>query len=576
MLQFGFMDNLDPTYQHLITELKYGLNAAEDNEERLNLLSAFSCAYVLPKELWNAYFGLIIELLSAQEIRERAKSIILHSFYQLYYKTPTDFYLTLYYCGPLQLPKRKLLKYGYEPVAFGAFNIGNGVSPNAASLIRNISFPSAHIETTWRQYEKTSMPPLKVVKMYQKMKALYAKIEMVKENVEEWLEALMEVGDSEFVEHNIEYRLGSDLSNKKLWKLYIEYLKEQQEEGDCKLLHTYSKYCRFFMDDTKMKEEYQKAAEKYSHQIEVPWTNPFEFEVFSEAALKHYFSKSDDTSASDNEEEANHIITVYFNTDNLIEQKNLTFKSPLIHYIIQNANARILQNLFKCCKWFFANNPIPICYSLKTKQRPMRKSEINFYQQSVEVVEHSLVKTGLENIYLSTVLQIINPRDRMLLSDFIPKMFKCDAKYISITNQDLTFNELYFILGHGNVFDLHLYEVGIIDGNGKAVPIEDVLKLCLKAQFINIGGVSDTPNTAKILSEMKFENKFEIFNLKIDDLESNAFAEFLKKNMAPNSEILIHYKFNNNAPIISNFRQIVSNAINSHWKADEKPTFKVI
>uniref|UniRef100_A0A914Q8X4 Uncharacterized protein n=1 Tax=Panagrolaimus davidi TaxID=227884 RepID=A0A914Q8X4_9BILA len=567
------MDNLDPTYQHLITELKNDLKAAENNAKRLNLLSAFSCKYMLPKELWNEYFGFINVLLNAQEIRERAKAMILHSIYQLYYKVPID---TFYQCGPLHLPKRKLLKY--RSAVISAFDIGTGVSSTAASLIKDISFPSEHLEKKWRQYEKnsSSMPPIKVVKMYQKMKALYAKIEMVEENVEEWMEALMEVGDSEFVEHNIEYRLGSDLSNKKLWKLYIQYLKEQQQEGDYKLLHTYSKYCRFFMDDAEMKEEYQKAAEKYAHQIEVPWTNPFEFEVFSEAALKQFFSKTDDTSASDNEEEANHKVTVYFNTDNLIKQQNFTFKSPLIHYIIQSANARVLQSLFKCCKWFFAKNPIPICYSLATKQRPMGKSEINFYQQSVEVVMHSLVKTELENLYLSTVLQIITPRDRMLLSDFIPKMFKCDAKYISITNQDLTFEELYFILGHGNVLDLHLSEVGIIDGNGKAVPIEDVLKLCLKAQFINIGGVSDTPDTAKILSEMEFENKIESFNLKIDDLEPNAFVEFLKKNIAPKSKIFIHYKFNNNAQIISNFRQIVSNAINSHWKAGEKPTFKVI
>uniref|UniRef100_A0AC34FQW3 DUF38 domain-containing protein n=1 Tax=Panagrolaimus sp. ES5 TaxID=591445 RepID=A0AC34FQW3_9BILA len=575
MFESSFKDSLDPSYLQAITKLEDDLKDVEDNGKKLDLLVQFSSTYMMPKELWNEYFELTHEFQSPIEERERTKAMILPSVYHFYYKSPIA---ARDYFGPLRLPKRKLLKW--KSTAISAFDIGAGVSPNAATLIKDISFPNENIERKWRQYEKSSssMPPQKVVRIYQKMKALFAKIEEVEKSgdEEEWIKALMEVGDNAFVEHNIEYRLGGNLANKKLWKLCIQYLRGQQQDVH-KLLQTYSKYCRFFLDDTDMKEEYLQAATDYGNPVEVPWKNPFEFEIQTENALSNYFSKNyDPSNTDDDEEEVNSKSTVYFNTNNLNKHQNFPFKTPVIHYIIQNANARVLQNLFKSCKWFFVKYPIPICYSLVTKQRPMGKPEINFYQQSVEVVKSALNKTGLENIYLSTTLQIITPRDRMLLSDFIPKMFRCDAKYISIANQDLTFKELKFLIGHGNVVDLYLLEVKTIDEQNKEIAVEDVLKLVPKVQFINIGGIPDTPKTAQILSQLKFENKIESFNLNIENLEPHDFVEFIKKNMAPKSRIFIHYKFKNNAEVISNFRQIVGNAINLHWNENDRPMFKAI
>uniref|UniRef100_A0A914Q247 Uncharacterized protein n=1 Tax=Panagrolaimus davidi TaxID=227884 RepID=A0A914Q247_9BILA len=51
---------------------------------------------------------------------------------------------------------------------------------------------------------------------------------MSAENDEEkWIEALAETNDNEFVEHVVEFKLGGDLTNKKLWHVYINYLKSR-------------------------------------------------------------------------------------------------------------------------------------------------------------------------------------------------------------------------------------------------------------------------------------------------------------------------------------------------------------
>uniref|UniRef100_A0A914YMK4 Uncharacterized protein n=1 Tax=Panagrolaimus superbus TaxID=310955 RepID=A0A914YMK4_9BILA len=575
MLESSFKESLDPSYLKIFTKFEDVLKATKDDKgKRMDLIVQFSSIYMMPKELWDEYFELTHKTPHALEERERTTIMVLPSVYHFFYKYPIG---ARDHFGPIRLPKRKLLRW--KVAAISTFDLGIGISSNSETLINDISFPNENIERKWRQYEKSSssMPPQKVVKLYQKMKALFAKIEAIDKNDDEkWIKTLLEVEDNEFVEHNIEYRIGTNLTNKKLWKLYIQYLKDQQQNS-YRLLHTYSKYCRFFLDDVEMKEEYRQAAKDYGSPVEVPWKNPFDFEIFGENVLKNYFFKNDNLSYNYYEEEENNKVTVYFNTDNLIKQQNFPFKTPFIHYIIQNANARVLQNLFKCCKWFFVKNPIPLCYSLVTKQRPMEKPQINFYQQSVEVVKIALNETGIENIYLSTALKIMSLRDRMMLSKFIPKMFKCDAKYISIVNQNLTFKELQFLIGHGNVVDLSLSEVHIIDGdNKKEVVIEDIIKLIPKAQFIDIAGIASTPKTAQILSQLKFENKMESFNLKMENLEPNDFVEFIKKNLAPKSRIFIHFKFNHNVDNIFNFREIVENAINTHWKESEKPMIKVI
>lgn len=62
------------------------------------------------------------------------------------------------------------------------------------------------------------------------MKTLYKQIQAVKCNDELWFEKILELKDEEFIVDNVEYRLGGDLTNRKLWKIYLKYLEDVGSE----------------------------------------------------------------------------------------------------------------------------------------------------------------------------------------------------------------------------------------------------------------------------------------------------------------------------------------------------------
>ena len=58
------------------------------------------------------------------------------------------------------------------------------------------------------------------------------------------------------------------------------------------MLHIYSRYCRYFLDDLKMKEIYEAEIQKFGPSI-VTWKNPFDFEL----------SQENDSESSDEEDD---------------------------------------------------------------------------------------------------------------------------------------------------------------------------------------------------------------------------------------------------------------------------------
>uniref|UniRef100_A0A914Y827 Uncharacterized protein n=1 Tax=Panagrolaimus superbus TaxID=310955 RepID=A0A914Y827_9BILA len=96
----------------------------------------------------------------------------------------------------------------------------------------DICYPHFDLNKRRNAYEEkiSSLIPLKIIRRHEAMKKLYQKIKAVEKDEEKWIETMFESGDIEFVEHNIEYRIGKDLTNKKLWKLYIQFLKKYDKK----------------------------------------------------------------------------------------------------------------------------------------------------------------------------------------------------------------------------------------------------------------------------------------------------------------------------------------------------------
>uniref|UniRef100_A0AC35FEX1 Uncharacterized protein n=2 Tax=Panagrolaimus sp. PS1159 TaxID=55785 RepID=A0AC35FEX1_9BILA len=137
-------------------------------------------------------------------------------------------------------------------------------------------FPHKYIRYYFMKYEEKISTPVSanVLKNIENYETLYWKI-IKADNVETWFEYLEEANNFDFLKHNVENRLCFNLYDKTLWKMYIYYLKTV---NPYEMLHVYSKYCGYFLEDFDMLEKYEQEVAIHGP-IYVTWHNPFDFET---------------------------------------------------------------------------------------------------------------------------------------------------------------------------------------------------------------------------------------------------------------------------------------------------------
>uniref|UniRef100_A0AC35GY66 DUF38 domain-containing protein n=1 Tax=Panagrolaimus sp. PS1159 TaxID=55785 RepID=A0AC35GY66_9BILA len=531
----SFYDKLDPQYREKLVELLEAIESADTNLE--NLIFKFSNQFLTPKEIW---IKLKVIMISSPTLMKL--NVFKTSIFHLFYDFESEDVRSMY----------------SESMWWKLYDFDT----NTSSInVTNFGYPQKYLDKKLTKYERDAHSFLSQTfrQNFKRMKMLYSKIKSVEENVEEWFEALIEVEDEEFIEDNVENRIGNDLTNKKLWKMFFQYLKWINNKQ--KLLQTYSKYCRFFIGDTEMLEEYRYVAG--NQKVPVPWKNPFDFELYDEnffvepKAPAPFCAKNEPLSP-----------IPHFNDENVSTQ-TFPFRPNLMHYILKSANAFVLHNLFKTCKWFYHYYPVRICYKFDTQFHVDNKIEI--CEQSFNVNPHTLNRTKIDKIFISTCLNVSDLYKQNDFSRFIPRIYRCTAKYISIENQKLSDKEMEFLIGHGNVEDLNLKRVR----NCKTdyFILDDILKMIPKIKFLTIFGIQCSPKTRQMLYELEFQNEIEILDL-IDIrnalLEPKAFAEFINKHLSSEFErCYVHFSyFNGRKDFVKSFEEIFEKCLDEKWKVE--------
>uniref|UniRef100_A0A914Y7B0 Uncharacterized protein n=1 Tax=Panagrolaimus superbus TaxID=310955 RepID=A0A914Y7B0_9BILA len=334
MFSPSFYDKLDPSYRQLLHQLENVLPDIEEDWKKgveSEIFNNFSLNYLTPKELWEKYYN------TKRDDLDRNYNIVKHrvysSVYHYYYKM--DRFHNLTQLNKIMDKDKKV------PVTNG--NIQNVV-------LEDLSYPHNMLDINFIMYAKDaySSLPKKDMIVYQKMKRLYEKIKSFSDQDDEkWFQAVLEADDFEFVQQNVEYKLGEDLTNRKIWHLYINYLKKHDTSH---LLQVYAKYCRFFLDDVKMKEEYRDAALK-NHGITVSWKNPFDFENYNEVEWMKYSTDALSSTGFSYNIFNKTPPTCHFNLQSTPSQQ-FPFRSTLMDYIVKSANPKVLQKLNKSSQNF--------------------------------------------------------------------------------------------------------------------------------------------------------------------------------------------------------------------------------
>uniref|UniRef100_A0A914QI13 Uncharacterized protein n=1 Tax=Panagrolaimus davidi TaxID=227884 RepID=A0A914QI13_9BILA len=462
-----FFDKCDPSYQAVITQLELDLSSTEANHLKEEFLENFSSKYIMPKEYWSLKLELANYLWSISE--EQCSSFVLKGIYHFYYDRKNEVYISDGFY-------RKILHLSIKKFALMLPSKKRDYIKNA------LLYPHKHLEKFYKEYDEigTSPLPAALMKRHNEMKELYERIKESENDLEKWFSLLFEANDRKFIIHNIEYRIGGDLLNKKLWKIYIKYLKEENDFHG--LFHLYSKYCRFFLDDFEMKAEYETEVKKYGENlikpwIEVPWTGPYDFEE------TEYWPDVYDREEKSNPNSAyiSPIPTPMEPTgnfyDNIIPQE-FSLPKPLIRYILECTSDILLRKLHQTCKYIFLQKPTPICYSIEV---PTKTTSFINEALLLNDIEHPPLNNYLlTNSLFARNFGNINYNPFFLSSTIIPSLSQCIAKYIKIGFQKLTYNELKFFIGSGNVELLEMFDSKITDEKNENVPLEDILKLVPK------------------------------------------------------------------------------------------------
>jgi hypothetical protein len=416
-----------------------------------------------------------------------------------------------------------------------------------------LKFPNIHMDRCYLLYEKFKSSPVDKVKYNEnvdKMKELLQLIKSSEDNIVEWFKWITVAENEKFIRLNVEYRLSKDMSNKQLWKLYIQFLKVNNRK---EMYLIYSKYCKFFDDDKKMLMEYWNA-KKWNSCI----STDFEKKCLIQPNQPQIKCE------------------IFFTPENATTQ-SWSFRSPFIKYIIENANGNILSKLQQSCKYFYIKRPILPCYRIVLGGRRLNFSngeKCKYEENSVHYPSAVYPASNNKNMLISTSLYASSDDERLLSKFINERFYKCDAKHIEIRNQTLRKGEFEFLVGHGNVETCCVKDVMVFKQPG-IMKVDDILTKMPKLQYFSSDTMPLTNEVIEKLSHFSFQNKILCCNfLTVDQINftPEAFCAFIVKNASPYSTCGIRFRSFVATPDVDDFRVNVNQFFHDKWNLEqEKP-----
>uniref|UniRef100_A0A914PQE8 Uncharacterized protein n=1 Tax=Panagrolaimus davidi TaxID=227884 RepID=A0A914PQE8_9BILA len=210
-------------------------------------------------------------------------------------------------------------------------------------------------------------------------------------------------------------------------------------------------------------------------------------------------------------------------------RQNWPFRDSLINYITKNpSNAKAWTKLIQSCKYFFAKNPVFVIDKLGHESNGWT-AFLNGIQKSIDFTKISSKLWITEKF---DGFNALNPPKNV--SWIIPKLYKCDAKYLGLVNDVISYEDFLFL--SSNLEEIILYKCIVKKDNGSIVPLEKLVQVLPKIKSIlfceNFDETSITSNIVKELLELQHFSKIDKFELQnipeIFDIET--FFTYLKKN----------------------------------------------
>uniref|UniRef100_A0A914PM61 T-box domain-containing protein n=1 Tax=Panagrolaimus davidi TaxID=227884 RepID=A0A914PM61_9BILA len=169
--------------------------------------------------------------------------------------------------------------------------------------------------------------------------------------------------------------------------------------------------------------------------------------------------------------------------------------------------------------------------------------------------------TGILKVYYGNTVNLsANDPRRLFISSLIPHLFRCEAKYLHICDQSLSFDEVKFLIEHGNVVEFHLSTSTILDENGQYVHLEEIMKYLPNVEELALPNIKVNSKTGHALTKLNFKSKISIFSIHAIfgvSFDGNEFLKFVKANR--DDKLDLRMKFNGfNFNFVTKFIEIMN------------------
>uniref|UniRef100_A0AC34FVR7 Uncharacterized protein n=1 Tax=Panagrolaimus sp. ES5 TaxID=591445 RepID=A0AC34FVR7_9BILA len=412
----SFLDQCCPSYRKLIIDLIEKLDAldASQEAERKHLLEEFSDNYMMPTQIWRERIG------NNSKLRYTEKeSLKVKARQHFYFDGIADPEIGINIYSTRLKPGSET----FHPVRFQNFT--------KDAISANLTYPRPILNELAEYYNAYSYSPIpeQYLSNIAPLTQLCKDARVFSNNENIILSDLIK--SPKFLSDNFIPKISMNIFDKNLWKHYISCVKKCDPK---KTLEIYASYCRFFLEDIEMYYEYKNEAEIHGPSY-VIWKNSFEWEKPISEAIKKP------------------VITLRWDP-NYLRQNPLP--KTILHYIFSKCDPLMRQKFYSICKSFFFQFPFPICHQLECDEK---QEERRFKEMSLITNPEDFEDINLTNLYLTNGL-FVKARNRNFISHYlIPSLYRCTAKFIEITHQLLTWQELLRLIGHGNVESLHLKNV---------------------------------------------------------------------------------------------------------------------
>ena len=224
------------------------------------------------------------------------------------------------------------------------------------------------------------------------------------------------------------------------------------------MLNVFRRYTCLFLSDSEMKAEYEKKREKICDIEEFEAIPDLEDFIFStvppereplEGPLRMDISR------------------IFID----VKPQLYALPDPLIRWILNLSSTKLRLKLFKSCKNLFTRKRTPFCHQLKI-QSNLKNSKFSGESLFIQGGEAEL--RMLSKLHITNRLHI-KYSDIYLTKSIIPKLYKCEARFVEIHQQVWSNKEFEFVIDPSKIESFFFYNGGITYDDGRVAELEGIL-----------------------------------------------------------------------------------------------------